>query len=144
MQTIIIQNDYPVAPSELWALVTEFSRLQDATPGLAAYDALPAQRIERGQRLVLHKSLLGFRLVYEVEVFNCDHDRLVLRETHKRSGKLIFKHTLAVTPAADGSRLTDLIEVAAGPLSPFSAYLARRHYEAAHLGRLRILGWEGV
>ncbi|WBU60812.1 hypothetical protein [Paracoccus albus] len=143
MHTIIIQNDYAVASARLWALVTEVSRFQQAMRGVVAFEALPGERIERGQRFLSRRSTLGLRLVYDVEVLACDHERLILRETHGRSGKQIFKHTLAVTPAADGSRLTDKIEVEAGPLSLISAYLARRHFEAQHRARLRTLGSEG-
>lgn len=137
MQTIILQHDYPVRPATLWAVAMDYAGLDGLICGASA--TAPHDLPATGQEMHIHISLLGARRVHVVTVVECDHARRILRATEAgRTGRR-WRHTLAVTPAGAGSRLTDRIEIEAGFLNPILSIWARRHFYARHLARLKLI-----
>lgn len=137
MQTIIIQHDYPVPPARLWAVAMDYAGLDRLL--CRARGGPDVQPTATGQRLRIHISILGAARAHFVEVVECDGNRRILRTTETGKGGRRWRHTLAVTPAGSGSRLTDRIEIEAGFLNPVLSLWARHHFRARHLARLRLL-----
>lgn len=135
MQTIIIQHDYPVRPADLWAAALDYAGLDGHICGADTACGQPA----RGRELAIHISLLGAKRAHFVQVVECDAARMVLRASETGRSRRRWRHTLAVTPAGAGSRLTDRIEIEAGFLNPILALWARRHFHARHLARLKLI-----
>ncbi|TKW68647.1 MAG: hypothetical protein DI616_01235 [Paracoccus denitrificans] len=137
MQTIILQHDYPVTAAALWAAALDYAGL-DQLIGGASGDRAPSSP-EKGRVIGIHISLFGTSRAHFIRVVECDHVRMILRARETGRGRLRWRHTMAVTPAGQGSRLTDRIEIEAGILNPAFSLWARRHFRARHLARLRLL-----
>ncbi|KAJ04716.1 SRPBCC family protein [Sulfitobacter mediterraneus] len=142
MKTVEIEHDYAVPAERLWALVTDYDALAVVMAGIVSFDGLPEGRTRTGQSFDLMVSLFG-KLPpqpYHMEVVLCDDDAMVLRSSEKGAGVKSWEHCLTVTPTAQGSRLTDRIEIDAGWMTPIFARWAKFLYRARHKPRLRILG----
>ena len=141
MKTVYLTHDYPVAPERLWALATDYDALARVMEGVVTFEGLPEGRVREGQKIGVMVSLFGRlpKQPYRMEVLECDDDRMVLRSSEKGAGVRAWRHTMRVTPTAQGSRLTDRIEIEAGLLTGLFALWARYLYGARHKPRLRLL-----
>ncbi|MEQ9675701.1 MAG: SRPBCC family protein [Roseovarius indicus] len=141
MKTVHLTHDYPVSPERLWALATDYGALARVMEGVVAFEGLPEGRVQEGQKIDVKVSLFGKlpKQPYHMEVVECDDSRMVLRSSEKGAGVKEWRHTMRVTPAPGGSRLTDTIEIEAGLLTGAFALWARYLYGARHKPRLRIL-----
>ena len=137
LQTIILQHDYPVRPAMLWAAALDYAGLDRLICG--AEGGLARGPAARGQNLPIHISFLGAKRAHFVEVVECDTARMILRATESGRGGRRWRHTMAVTPAGAGSRLTDRIEIEAGFMNPLLSLWARWHFRARHLARLVLI-----
>lgn len=141
MRTVHLTHDYPVSPDRLWALATDYEALARVMEGVVAFDGLPEGRVREGQKIDVMVSLFGKLPAqpYHMEVVECDDSRMVLRSSETGVGVKAWRHTMRVTPTAEGSRLTDRIEIEAGVLTGLFALWARYLYGARHKPRLRLL-----
>lgn len=141
MKTVHLTHDYPVSPERLWTLATDYGALARVMEGVVAFEGLPEGRVQEGQKIDVMVSLFGKlpKQPYHMEVVECDDSRMVLRSSEKGAGVKEWRHTMSVTPAPGGSRLTDTIEIEAGLLTGAFALWARYLYGARHKPRLRLL-----
>lgn len=141
MKTVHLTHDYPVSPERLWALATDYDALARVMEGVVAFEGLPEGRVREGQQVTVMVSLFGKlpKQPYHMEVLECDDSRMVLRSSEQGAGVKAWRHRLTVTPTAQGSRLTDRIEIEAGLLTGVFALWARYLYGARHQPRLRLL-----
>lgn len=141
MKTVHLTHDYPVSPERLWTLATDYGALARVMEGVVAFEGLPEGRVQEGQKIDVMVSLFGKlpKQPYHMEVVECDDSRMVLRSSEKGAGVKEWRHTMRVTPAPGGSRLTDTIEIEAGLLTGAFALWARYLYGARHKPRLRLL-----
>lgn len=141
MQTVIIQNDYPVLAERLWALATDYGALDRVARPVLRFDGLPRGEIEAGHVLTPRRSVFGIMpwRPCRLEVLERDDARMILRSDQTGAGPGCWRHTLAVTPTAEGSRMTDLIEVEAGFLTPLAALWVHYLFAARHGPRAELL-----
>ncbi|MBU2981702.1 SRPBCC family protein [Lentibacter algarum] len=141
MKTVYVESNYPVPAAELWALATDYGALAQVMQGIAAFEGLPKGRAVTGQKLNVMVSLFGKlpNQPYFMEVLECDDERMILRSSEKGAGVKSWKHTLEVTETADGSRLSDKIDIDAGWLTSIFAVWAKYLYSARHKPRLKLL-----
>lgn len=145
MKTVIVENEYAVAPAKLWAIATDYGALTEIMKGIASFEGLPTGRTETGQRLNVMVSLFGKlpNQPYEMDILECDNTRMILRSSERGAGVKSWEHTLTVTETEFGSRLTDRIEIEAGILTPVFGLWAKYLYGARHKPRQELLQREG-
>ncbi|GAA6178505.1 SRPBCC family protein [Sulfitobacter pacificus] len=141
MKSVLVENDYTVAPDRLWAVATDYDALAEIMQGIASFEGLPKGRAQTGQKMNVMVSLFGRfpKQPYYMEVLECDEAQMILRSSEKGAGVRSWRHTLTVTETAFGSRLTDHIEIDAGILTPFFAAWAKYLYSARHKPRQKFL-----
>lgn len=141
MKTVHLTHDYPASPERVWALATDYDALAQVMEGVVTFEGLPGGRVREGQKIDVMVSLFGKlpKQPYHMEVLECDDSRMVLRSSEVGAGVREWRHTLNVTPTAEGSRLSDRIEIDAGWLTWAFALWARYLYRARHKPRLRLL-----
>lgn len=146
MHTIIMQHDYPVTPARLWAVATDCGALDRVMRGRALPGDAPPDPMVAGRRLDLRISVFGLTpgltRPHVLEIVECDNARKILRITERGTGKAGWRHTLAVTPTLEGSRLTERIELAAGLLTPLLVLWMRHLFALRHQRRLDLLSGE--
>ncbi|MBV7380199.1 SRPBCC family protein [Maritimibacter dapengensis] len=145
MKPVILTHDYPFPPERVWALATDYDALKEVMDGLVTFEGVPEGRTVTGQKMDVTTSLFG-RLPpqpYYMEVVECDDDAMVLRSSERGMGVRSWQHTVTVEPTAEGSRLTDRIEIDAGWRTPIFRAWARFMYGRRHAPRMRMLsaGW---
>lgn len=140
-QTVIVTNEYPVSPKQLWDVVIDGDKFEEIMEGIATFDGMPSGKIYTGQHIVVDVSVLGIfpKQKYEMQVVECDEEKMVFRSSEKGAGIKSWKHTGTVTATVDGSLLRDEIAVDAGLMTPIYALWAKYVYTARHKPRLRIL-----
>ncbi|MCY6382321.1 SRPBCC family protein [Hoeflea prorocentri] len=141
MTLVTVVNDYPVDADRLWAVATDYDALCEIMKGIVEFEGIPSGRTHTGQKLDVMVSLFGKlpKQPYHMEILECDDERHVLRTSEKGSGVKSWKHTLTVEKTANGSRLTDSIEIDAGLITPLVALWAKYLYSARHKPRMRLL-----
>ena len=141
MKTVLIENEYAVAPEKLWAIVTDYDALAEVMKGIAAFEGLPTGRTKTGQKLSVMVSMFGKlpNQPYFMEILECDNTSMILRSSERGAGVKSWLHTLTVTETAAGSRLTDHIEIDAGMLTTVFALWAKYLYGARHKPRQKLL-----
>lgn len=141
MKSVLVVSEYSVPPAKLWEIVTDYGALAEIMKGIASFEGLPEGRTQTGQKMNVMVSLFGKlpKQPYYMEILECDDDRMVLRSSERGVGVKSWTHTLTVTEAAIGSRLTDRIEIDAGILTPVFALWAKYLYGARHKPRQLLL-----
>ncbi|WP_116082739.1 SRPBCC family protein [Tropicimonas sp. IMCC34011] len=146
MRTVRLRHDYDAPPDRLWRLATDYGALARSCDGLVSFSGLPDGRVREGQEIDVRVRLFG-RLPpqpYTMRVIACDDDAMTCLSEEKGMGVRRWRHTFAVTPRGCGSRLSEEIEIDAGPLTALYAAWARLLYSRRHPRRVEMLERQAV
>lgn len=141
MKTVIIRNTYDVPAEQLWKAATNYGDLDKVAGSAVSFQGLPDGEFSQGQSISVTISLLGLlpRQDYHIAILERDDINRILRSSERGAGVNIWNHTMAVSDHADGSLLTDTVEVEAGWLTIPAALWAKYLYRSRHKPRLRVL-----
>ncbi|WP_052249517.1 SRPBCC family protein [Tateyamaria sp. ANG-S1] len=138
---ISLSHDYTASAKDVWRVATDFAALAEVCRPLITFEGLPEGRCEAGQHLSVGVRLFGLLPAqdYQMEVVAQDDVAMTLQSAEHGAGVKSWRHHLTVTPTETGARLTDTIDIDAGPLTPLFAWWGRKLYAHRHKGRLRLL-----
>ena len=141
MVTVTVSADYALDAAKLWRHVVRYDALQAMMSGPIVRLRCPEGEEQAGHDLVLVFRLFGVVPVGRWRLKIVARDDAGLRLASEESGPFVrrWAHEIAVVPLTAGrARLTDTIEIDAGPLTPLVAWFARREYTRRHRLRKRL------
>lgn len=140
-QTVRLTFDYDASPEAVWRVATDYAAFAEAVRGLLSFEGLPEGRVRQGQVIDTRFRLFGLLPPqdYRMRLVEVDDTRRTFLSEEEGAGVRRWTHRLTVDPTPDGARLTDEIEIDAGPMTPLYTAWARLLYRRRHPVRQRLL-----